>query len=192
MMMCLMILFAIRKVECQDVKPVPDPTVLTTQQLFRELGTLRENQIRETGILRELYDAKIQGIAVQINENRLDFAQALAAAEKNATEKNILQTQAIAKSETITGDQIKQLYVLIKAAEEGLNGKIKDTEKVQRDIMFALKERLDRLEGQNAGISASWFVLIGVFGILSVCVAIFTAIRASAAHLLISAKEAKS
>jgi hypothetical protein len=185
-----------------ETRPSPDPTVLTSQQLFRELLSLRtiletrldgmdkalfllqrildripqdiENRVQQ---LQGLHAEKFKAIENQFVAGRIALDTALASLEKATTEKNALQSLAIAKSEANVNEQLKGIAQAGQQVERGLNDKVQ-----------GLKERLDRQEGQSTGISAAWVVLLVVIGIISTCVAIFGAIRSSAAQLEVRAK----
>jgi len=188
-----------------ETRPSPDPTALTSAQLFRELSSLRailetrldgmdkaiallqrasERQRSEVELrvaqLQALHAEKFRSIDNQFVASKQAVESALQSSEKSAAEKNTLQSLAIAKAEATVADQLKVLYTSIGNVERNLNDKV-----------LAVKERQDRMDGQASGISGSWIVLIGVFGILSVCLAIFGAIRASASHLEVRAKESR-
>jgi hypothetical protein len=183
--------------------PRPDPSLLTTQQILREILSLRQiletrieaidKQLQATakiverlpsetesrvGQLQALHGEKFRSIENQFASSKLALDSALQASEKSVADKNSLSALAIAKAETQATKQTDQLQSAIVTAERTANDKI-----------ITLKERLDRIEGQANGISSSWFVLVGVFGIISVCLAIFVAIRTSAATLEVQAKK---
>lgn len=182
--------------------PRPDPSTLTTQQLLREILALRqiletrldaiEKQLSGTqkiverlptetesrvGQLQALHGEKFRSIENQFASSKLALDSALQASEKSVADKNSLSALAIAKAETQATKQTDQLQSAIVTAERTANDKI-----------IALKERLDRIEGQATGISGSWLALVGVFGIISICFSIFIAIRASATQLEVRSK----
>jgi hypothetical protein len=157
-----------------------DPSFLTTQQLLRELSSLRE--IFETRLsamdraaevlsetvnrtptaiqtavsnLREVYDERFKSVAQQFAERDVRTEQAatasasaLAAALQAAKEAVFEQAQAAAKAadktETSTSKQIDLLLAQIKGQGETFN-----------DRLAELKERIDRGEGSDAGVSSS-------------------------------------
>lgn len=186
-----------------DVRPIPDPTSLTTAQLYRELASLRgiiETRLdamdKALTLLRQLIDKvptdidtrvaqlqalhaeKFRSIENQFASSKTALDSALQSSEKSNAEKNALQALAISKAETNVAEQLKGLY-----------SSIQNVEKVISDKVLAIKERQDRQEGQNSGISGSWMALVGVFGIIAVCLSIFGAIRASAQHLEVRSKD---
>jgi anti-sigma28 factor (negative regulator of flagellin synthesis) len=169
--------------------PRPDPTLLTTQQLLRELSSLREifetrlsgmdraaEVLSETvnrtptaiqsavGNLREVYDERFISIERVSNERLKSIAQqfterdvrteqaatasasALAAALQAAKEAVFEQAQAAAKAAEKTElsftKQIDQIQLQIKTSGDASNDRIAE-----------LKERIDRGEGQDTGVS---------------------------------------
>lgn len=127
--------------------PIPDPTVLTTEQSNR----LREEMRREISHVMELADEKLFTVNLRISEiekraKDLDEARALAlaaalqAAKEAVGEQNRSNTTAIGKSEAATEKSIQELRDTFNAAIGATNGKIDD-----------ITSRLDRGEGGHTG-----------------------------------------
>ena len=172
----------------EDVRPIPDPTVLTTEALTREITAVREllfNEIRHRGHLTDeqfasrakLIDARFaaveqqfQAIQFRTAEQKADTRLALDTALASAKEAVQLQTQsselAQAKSEAALTKQIDGILMRVSELTNVMDGKIAD-----------LKERMDRLEGKSTGFSSSWGILVAVVGILGVALAIYTNAR---------------
>jgi uncharacterized protein YicC (UPF0701 family) len=128
-------------------RPVPDPTVLTTAALQREIGGVRES----IGALKELTESDLEGleavVAERFNtvstqfglierqrvEQKLDTGNALAAALAAAKE-------AVTKTEAATKEQIAQLKATIDTALGGLTTLVDD-----------LRERVGRIEAIKQG-----------------------------------------
>ena len=149
--------------------PVPDPTALTTQQLLRELASLRE--IFETRLdgmdkaatvlsetvnrtptaiqtaisnVREVYDERFAGIALQFTERDVRTEQA-AKGGKEALDAALLAA--------------KELVAQQNEANRGEAAKTEQNFTKQIDAQAArideLKERIDRGEGQSSGSAAT-------------------------------------
>lgn len=52
---------AAQRSEDRETRPNPDPTVLTTQALLREVESLRDSSRHETSMLRELIETRLNG-----------------------------------------------------------------------------------------------------------------------------------
>jgi hypothetical protein len=143
-----------------DLRPVPDPTSLTSALVTREVALLKElfNQRfetvdAETKATNELREADSRGIKTQIaerdlrvtqaySENKTAIDAALAAQEKAVNKQNDAFSLSIAKSEAATTKQIDQHGVLLSTTAAGLMGKIDD-----------IKERVIRWEGTEKGVA---------------------------------------
>ncbi len=153
--------------DARGSRPVPDPTVLTTDQLRREIGGLRE--LIETMIVavRQLHEEKFDSIDIRFMERdkRVDQAvrdaktsadAALQAAKEAVSEQNKSNTLSIAKSESAFTKQI-----------DNLGDKIND-----------VKDRMNVIEGRSKGIGDSWGFLVGAVGIaLAVATIIFEIVQ---------------
>lgn len=137
----------------EDSRPNPDPTALTTEQLYRALSAEREViESRMAGLL-SLHDEKFQSIQKQFMERDTrtdqttrDGKDAIAAALQAAA-------MAVAKSETATTKQIDQQGELVREVSKGLNDKIDDA-----------KARIGMLEGKREGAGASVLLIVAVIG----------------------------
>jgi len=162
-----------------EVRPVPDPTTLTSAQLFREIAALRA--ILETRLdgmdkaltllqrladkvpsevdikvnqLQALHGEKFRSIEAQFIANKVALDAALQATERSGLERERLNALAIDKSEKATTKQIDQIITLLQQSDKTMNDKI-----------LTLKERIDRFEGQASGAWLVWVILGGVVGI---------------------------
>jgi hypothetical protein len=162
--------------------PIPDPTVLTTQQLYREITALDtlftaklgalQLSVMQSAItvddkithLQSLHAEKFLSIQTQFAERDVRTDQtsrdskvavdaALQAAKEAVGEQNKSSSSAIAKSESATSKQIDQMGLLISTGNTALNDKIDD-----------LKERLTRLEGNAGGTHQVWGYVVGIAG----------------------------
>lgn len=128
-----------------ESRPVPDPTVLTTQQIFNSIAALRDvidvrlagmdqavdllqqaaNRKPTIGELEARFEEKFRAICMVLSERERRDAALVAA---NQT--------AVIKAEVATNDSLSQLQALFQSSIGGLNGQVQD-----------LKSRLDRGEG---------------------------------------------
>ncbi len=152
-----------------DSRPVPDPTLLTTQQLLREMANLKEviftrldgmdramivfteaitrvptDVDKQVGHLKELHDEKFDGIQRQFHERDIRFTQADRDSKLAIDAAFQSSDRAITKSEIATNKQL-----------DALDGKISD-----------LKDRLLLIEGRGSGMQASWLIIVAVIGVL--------------------------
>lgn len=156
-----------------DRRPVPDPTVLTTAALAREVAVLREFVLREIRHQQDLADSRFKSIDEKFvdaekrtAEQKADTKAALDAALQSAERAVGLQTvssdKSIAKSEATTAKQIDALGVLVDRNSAA------DAEK------FAdLKSRVSALEASRA----VW-VIIGTLGVAVAGIVLAVILRA--------------
>jgi len=100
--------------------PVPDPTVLTTQQLIREMGKQDETIEKEFAALEKLINERFRSVDQQLQlverqrvEQKSDTKAAVDAAltaQKDAVKEQTTATdKAIEKTEKGTNEQLKQI-----------------------------------------------------------------------------------
>jgi hypothetical protein len=154
----------------QDWRPVPDPTVLTTQQLLAAVSAVRElletrldamdsaiELQRETVLNRIpiMIDRTVKGLH-DLHEEKFasiknQFAERDTRAEQTSRDSKVavdaaLQAakEAVAKNEMVTVKQIDQQQILIHSTTGALNDKIDD-----------IKDRLTLIEGKGFGLATS-------------------------------------
>jgi len=109
-----------------DMVPRPDPTRLTTDQLIREMGSLRS-------ILEAKYDGKIDVLKTRMDGNDTALVAALQAAKELVGVNNQFATKAI--------DQQGSAF---KASLDSTTATIAD-----------VKDRLTRIEGRTSGAGST-------------------------------------
>jgi uncharacterized integral membrane protein len=142
--------------------PVPDPTVLTTEALQREIGALKDLMEQRIIGLRELVESQIAA-TVSVREGQLDSIlgridlvetqrveqkadtkaavdAALTAQKEAVKEQTTASERAIAKSEAATTKSIEQLASTFQTAFDG-----------QRRDIDDLKERVGTYEARRGG-----------------------------------------
>jgi len=130
-------------------RPVPDPTVLTTEQLLREISALEkllderlqgfkgEAEEKFRSVDRQF--ALVEQQRVEQKKDTKDAVDAALTAQKEAVrEQTTASERSIAKSETATTKSIEQLGTTFNTAVEGLRRENAD-----------LKERIGVLETQR-------------------------------------------
>jgi len=159
-----------------DVRPVPDPTILTTEQLRRELAGLREilearmsggdrtvNMLKEAidkmplqiessvSHLRILHEEKFHSIATQ-------FAERDTRTEQTAKDSKVAVDAALQAAKEAVGEQNKSSALAI-AKSEGATTKQIDLlgesigalQKNQDDKIGDLKDRINIIDGRTEG-----------------------------------------
>src|SRR5579863_2946883 len=142
----------------RDSRPVPDPTVLTTQGLLREIAHLRElmearllaltEKLQGEHALKEekfrKVDQRFELIEVQRVEQKDDSQKGVEAAlvaQKEAVAKlDEANQKAINKQEAAFSETLAKVAELSKTTTDALASKIEDA-----------KERLSRIEASKAG-----------------------------------------
>jgi hypothetical protein len=139
-------------------RPVPDPTLLTTEQLLREINNLASImnskmeviETRQKGF-EKVSDVQNSSIREQFaaieawrKEQKLDTKTAvdaaLQAAEKAVREQTVASEKAITKSETSATEQSKQQYATFTASLKGVVDTVAD-----------LKDRVGTIEAIKIG-----------------------------------------
>jgi hypothetical protein len=134
-----------------DWTPRPDPTVLTTAALEREIGHIKSLLDRDVQALEDVMGEKFTAVDKQltlVEQQRVEQKQdtktavdaALLAQKEAVREQTIASERSIAKSETATNQQLQQLGQTFTTAFEGLRRDIDDT-----------KQRLTVVEATKAG-----------------------------------------
>jgi hypothetical protein len=169
-------------------RPVPDPTILTTEQLLREVSALRDLVEAWIDNVEQVNAEKLRSVWGQFElverqrlEQKADTKAAVDAALKAqqdaVREQTIASERAIAKSETATTRQLEQLG-------NTFDSNIRNLSEIAADN----KDRIRTLEATKLGASESAAsqrlnvgALVGVLGLLvliiSVAVTILIATR---------------
>src|SRR5665213_462443 len=144
-----------RSASSEDIRPIPDPSTLTTAQLHRELSALRE-------LIEARLDGTDKRIEIQFTERdkraeqtakdtKVAVDAAFSAAKEAVGEQNKSSALAISKSEAATTKQIDSISSLISASSKATDEKIED-----------VKARLQMIEGQKQGVGMSTGVLLQI------------------------------
>lgn len=154
---------AVSPVVTQESRPVPDPTVLTTQQLLRAIENAedkasKDNQILETRIdgMKELYTEKFHGVDQRFESAATALKAALEAAK-----------EAVGKTEASVAKTIEEQQKAKQQSDKATDDKISD-----------VKDRLTAIESRSKGIGDSWAVVVAVIGIM-IALATFAVIYSS-------------
>lgn len=135
--------------------PIPDPTVLTTAALQREITAAREVVEQNMASMKELFDARLDSIQMQFSERDKRF-ELRALDEKVAVAAALMaQKEATAKSEMAITKQIDQMHMLVNTITGANAEKIAD-----------LKSRIDMGEGKGKGAGEIWGHLIAIAAIV--------------------------
>lgn len=121
-------------------RPVPDPTLLTTEQLLREVAALRREIDLQLELRRGITDEKFITVDTQFElierqrvEQKKDGKEALDAALAAAKE-------AVTKNEVATNEQLRQQAATFDAAFVAV-----------RESLDDVKERVTKIESLTAG-----------------------------------------
>jgi L-lactate utilization protein LutC len=130
----------------QDIRPVPDPTVLTTAASVRLEETMRDLIQSEITHQRELFEMQLRMLETRTAEQKKDTKDALdaalAAAKEQVSTQNLSFEKSITKSETATTERIKALETLLGASTKATDDKTDD-----------LKSRIVAIEAVKLGVS---------------------------------------
>lgn len=165
-------------------KPDPDPTILTTENLRREIANLKDLLFAQIAASKDLVLSELNaeiavtqerfiGIATQFLErdkrtdqlslaDKTAVAAALQAAKEAVGAQNISNSVALTKMEDNFTKLIDQGQAQLQLMASNLDDKIND-----------LKSRIDTREGQSTGKDNLWGYIVGVAGILIAFAALF-------------------
>lgn len=134
-----------------DSRPIPDPTVLTTEQLHREIASavrLLEAKLTAIDDVTQVRFAKMdrefEMVESRRQEQKVDVKAAvdaaLAAAKEAVKEQTLASEKAITKSETSAAEQSKQQYATFSASLKGVT-----------DTLADVKDRVGTIEAMRLG-----------------------------------------
>jgi hypothetical protein len=160
--------------------PIPDPTVLTTEALHREIAAVRELVFERIARNAEVAIEKLGSVETQfelIERQRVEQKKdtkdavdaALAAAKEAVKEQTTASERAIAKSEAATAEQLKQLSTTFTTAIYGTTTNHDD-----------LKERVGKIESIRQGGKEAVAALYALAGFVVALVIIGGFLLASA------------
>lgn len=152
-----------------DIRPVPDPTILTTEQLRRELASLREilqarldGMDRATALLSETVNRTPTVIQTEISHLRELMEEKFGSIAQQFRERDVRTEQAAKAGKEALDAALLAAKELVTQQNEANRGEAAKTEQnftKQIDAQAArideLKERIDRGEGSDAGASVS-------------------------------------
>lgn len=136
-----------------EVKPTPDPTVLTTELMLREVdrvvrllqaemkGDREVNESRFAAMKHE-FETFERNRVEQKTDNATAVTAAISAAEKNRQDQTTAMEKAILKSETSASEQSKLQYATVQESLKGILVSIND-----------IKDRVGKIENIKLGMS---------------------------------------
>ena len=180
--------------EQRDTRPVPDPTVLTTQQLIREIALSRE--IIETRLtasdkaielyqkindkipdiiiasvlrLQELHEEKFKSIQIQFLERDVR-------AEQTSRDSKVAVDAALQAAKEAVGEQNKSSALAIAKSEtstnkqiDGINALVASATAGLNDKIDDIKGRITSIEGASKGSSALWgYIIAAISGMAAI------------------------
>jgi len=159
--------------QIQVVKPDPDPTLLTTESLLREISHLKElmderlqTHTTRTDSLEKRLDHKYFETADDIKNLRdlhEEKFQGLDKLGRQAREDGQTRLDAAFKSANDTRDKIEESLT---KQIEAVNKATTEANKATNEKIDRLTSRLDTGEGKSKGAGDLWGYLVGLIGIL--------------------------
>lgn len=157
----------------QDWRPIPDPTLLTTQQLTREIASLKELMMarmngydKAINLLQNFadrqptiaevvakFEEKFNAIQMQFRERDIRFDRAAIDTKLAVDAAFAAAKEAVVKSETNFTKQVDQLFVALNASVKSLDDKINGSIKTVDDKINDVKERTSGIENRGTGAS---------------------------------------
>jgi len=156
--------------------PRPDPTVLTTEALIREIAHLRELLETQLEGLGDACEAKFEYIEQRFRDRDLLVDSAFASSKEAVVAALASSKEAVAKSEDTFNKQIAEIRRTAEATSKGLEkdiGGVKDRVTIIESLDRGAEKKTEGLSAAAAlGISAL-AILIGIAGlVVAVIVAI--------------------
>jgi hypothetical protein len=177
-----------------DFRPIPDPTILTTQQLLREIASVREilesrlngmdraidllqSQVDKSPSIGEMYakhEEKFHSIQTQFSERDTRTDQ-------TSKDSKVAVDAALQAAKEAVGEQNKSSALAIAKSEASTTKQIDQISviinslaKGMDDKIDDIKTRITSMEGHTRGIGDGWGYLVGVIGILSAAASLIT------------------
>lgn len=180
-----------------DIRPIPDPTILTTQQLLREVGSLRDIiEARQAGVdkeiglingrldgrqnaikeevthLQHLQDEKFHSIVVQ-------FAERDTRTEQTSKDSKVAVDAALQAAKEAVAEQNKSSSLAIYKSEmatakqiDQIGVTIQAMATNLNDKIDDMKSRITVTEGKGAGMASLWGWIVGAVGVVAAIIAI--------------------
>jgi len=135
--------------DAPDWRPVPDPTLLTTQQLLRELAALRELLETRIGALDRLLSRRMDDADKAISAALASAEKAVTKAETSAERR----FEAVNEFRKTLSDQASTFIPRgeYDTAYDALTGRVTANAERVAALELRLTSRLDRGEGSDAG-----------------------------------------
>lgn len=175
----------------KESRPLPDPTVLTTQQLQREIMALREiiearlaGNDKLSNVLQSQVDSRSDSIKAEVGHLRTEHEEKFKSIATQFTERDI-RTEQTARDSKVAVDAALQAQKEAAGAQNESNAAsiskseaaftkqidqigvimsttVKGTDEKIEDI----KTRITQIEGRSAGHGETWGYVIGAIGLL--------------------------
>jgi hypothetical protein len=166
--------------QIQVVKPDPDPTLLTTESLLREIQHLKEltdEKFRTQTVRTDSVENRLNHKYVETEDairNLRDLHeekfQGLDKLGRQAREDNQTRLDAAFKSANDTRDKIEESLT---KQIDALNNKTEAANKATNEKIDRLTSRLDTGEGKTKGAGDLWGYLVGLVGLAIAGTALF-------------------
>lgn len=184
--------------QARDLRPIPDPSTLTTAQINREIAGLREIlETRMDGMdarfmqlhvefdkvpiavekivqnLESLHEEKFQSIQTQFSERDTRTEQT-SRDSKVAVDAALSAAKEAVSAQTIASQReiLKSETATTKQIDSILS-LIQSMTKASDEKIDDLKSRLGAIEGRGAGMSSLWGFIVGAIGLAGALIAIF-------------------
>lgn len=130
--------------------PIPDPTILTTQSLQREISSLKELFYSEIKHVQEIEHDHFERVHAKFDERKAQMDIALEGQRESARVATDSINITIGKMDASYTKLFDQMQLLVSTTVKNFDDKIND-----------IKSRIDRGEGHHTGVSSLWGVILG-------------------------------
>lgn len=164
--------------------PVPDPTILSTEALHREIRHLREQIEARLDGMKDVTDERFTSVSQRFTErdirsereardNKVAVDAAFAAQKEAAAKQDEANQKAIDKSEKATDEKIVRLEQLFRTTTDALGDKIDDDRRRQSILELAVNGQVQNRTGgqeQKSEFRSTTAALVGIAGLAVVII----------------------
>jgi hypothetical protein len=145
--------------------PIPDPTLLTTEALQREIAHLRE-----------LLTAQINDVRRQINEADLRYQQRYDAQTRALDAARVAADLAMQAALVAAEKAVAKAEAAAEKRFDAVSARVDDLKEDSAHTFAGIQVQLAGSVGRGAGLSAGWGYLVAGVGLVAAIVAIVLAV----------------
>jgi hypothetical protein len=160
--------------EPQGWVPRPDPTILTTEALIREIAHLRELMETQIEGLGDACEAKFEYIEQRLRDRTLLVDAAFEASREAVAAALASSKEAVAKSEGTFNKQLDEMKLTMAAANKGIEdqiGAVKERVTIIESLDRGAEKKSEGMSAAAALTASAIAVIVGIAGIVLAVIA---------------------